>query len=189
MPRACLAVVLLAMTWFAAASPAAAQPRLPYQAYGSGVAPNATVEALHNDAVLSSTRADAQGNWMLQVPPGVVEDGRTIAFRVNGKRAQQTIDFRSARFSAPPGLMLTVEGQPTAGLEPGASTSGGSTGAPGGGTPGAGTGAPGVDASGAPSETDEAGSVLVWAAVIGVLAVAIGAGAVLLMRRRSAAGD
>lgn len=112
-------VALLATWWLLAGSTASAQPRLPYQAYGSGVAANATIEAVKGDVVLSSTNADARGNWMLQIPPEGAQDGDAIGFRVNGKRAQETITFRSARFSAPPGLRLTVEGDPAPGADPG----------------------------------------------------------------------
>jgi len=149
-------IVLLAaaLSLLLGASSAEAQPRLPYQAYGSGLSPNATIEAVRGEAVLSSTRADAEGNWMLQVPPDTANDGDIIGFRVNGRLARETVTFRSARFAAPPGLTLTVEGQPPA------------------------TGAPG--ASDAASSTP----VLLWGAILGVIVVvAVGAGVVVLRRR------
>lgn len=113
-----LFAALLTVWWVLAGSIANAQPRLPYQAYGTGVTANATVEAVKDDVVLSSTKADAQGNWMLQIPPERAQDGDAIGFRVNGKRARETIAFRSARFPAPPGLVLTVEGEPGGDLGP-----------------------------------------------------------------------
>lgn len=154
---------LLAGAWLSAASSVSAQPRLPYQAYGSGVAANATVEALKGDVVLATAKADAQGNWMLQIPPDRAQDGDTIGFRVNGKRAQETATFRSARFSAPPGQRLTVEGQTTAGLEPGAD---------------------GTFASGQDGAAAGVRPWLLFAGIAGVVLV-LGVGALLLRRRRA----
>ncbi|MGE3856157.1 MAG: hypothetical protein AB7G21_04245 [Dehalococcoidia bacterium] len=181
MRRAGLTALLLAAAWLGLAAVASAQPRLPYQAYGSGVAANATIEAVHEESVLSSTRADAQGNWMLQVPADDVEDGDTIVLRVNGQRADQTITFRTARFSAPPGLALTVDGRSTGSGTPATSTTPGAGSASGTATPGATQ--PGAGQPDAAAE-DGGGGMLLWAGLIALLAVAVAAGGVLLMRRR-----
>lgn len=147
---------------------AGAQARLPFQAYGSGLRAGAVVEAVRNETALAKTTVDAEGNWVLQIPPEPISDGEVVGFRVDGRPAKETIVFRSARFVRPPGLALTVDGQPAA------------TGSPAGasGASGQGTATPGAT-------TGSSSSTTAIVAAIGAVMLGL-AGAAIWWRRRAA---
>ncbi len=82
------------------------------QYYGTGLNAGDTVGAWIGGTQCSSTTADADGNWILQVGPGdcVPEDGATVNFSVNGEVAEQTETWSGGGApSDPAGISLTVE--------------------------------------------------------------------------------
>ena len=80
--------------------------------YGSGLAAGDTVGVTLDGAECASTRADADGNWLVSVGASdacAVEDGSTIGFTLNGEAAEQTETWSAGGGPAnPDGISLTV---------------------------------------------------------------------------------
>lgn len=102
------AVAALVLMSVVSQSTASAQAALPYQAYGSGVAAGASVQAWKGTTVVGSATADATGNWIIQIPGGSALPNDTINFTVNGVAQCQTVTFQNGGFTPPPGLTLTA---------------------------------------------------------------------------------
>ena len=105
------AVLAVAVT--AGAPPhASAQAALPYLAYGVGLTSGQVVEAYLGDTSVGRTTADAAGRWKIQIAPAGAgtgaENGDRITFRVDGRPAGSSVEFRSGHFPPPPGIALGV---------------------------------------------------------------------------------
>lgn len=110
--------ILLAGVFAGQAQPAAAQPALPYVAYGVGLKSGQVVEALLESTVVGRATADRAGRWKIAIDPDPAAEGDRITFSVDGVPSGKSIEFASGRFPAPPGIQLGASPAPTSTATP-----------------------------------------------------------------------
>lgn len=108
--------------------PATAQvSEFPAELYGSGLTPGLTIAAYVGSAECGSTTVEDDGWWLIRVYPGEcgggAVEGAEVTFTVNGRRAEQTVTWRSAfePDDRDNGILLTVGGgvpAPTVPVDP-----------------------------------------------------------------------
>ena len=100
------AAVLLFCTL--AVAPAFAQAALPYKAYGISLKPGQVVEVFNGAVSVGKATVDADGNWVIDIQPGVAAANDVISFTLDGKPTSTTVVFASGQFTPPPGLTLVA---------------------------------------------------------------------------------
>lgn len=64
---------------------------------------------MFNGAVsVGKATVDADGNWVIDIQPGVAAANDVISFTLDGKPTSTTVAFASGQFSPPPGLTLVA---------------------------------------------------------------------------------
>ncbi|MGE3857923.1 MAG: hypothetical protein AB7G21_13280 [Dehalococcoidia bacterium] len=86
---------------------------LPYKAWGEGLRPGQTVEAMHGSVMVGRTTADRDGNWSMNILAKDVARGEVIALWLDGKATGHTFIFVPGLFSPPPGGLMLAGPTPT----------------------------------------------------------------------------
>jgi hypothetical protein len=82
----------------------------PFAAYGVGMSPNDVIDVVVDGEVISSTEADEEGNWLIQIPASSFYQGATARFFVNGRESgvEQQLRAGGAPRSVAEGIDLSA---------------------------------------------------------------------------------